>query len=89
MTMQDQVTAICKASHFLLRNIGSIRKCITYETVLIHAFVTSRIDFCNATLYGLPDGQHKRLQRMLHIVARILTLTPSSKNIELVLIDLH
>ena len=91
MTMRDQVTAICKAAHFHLRNIGSIRKCITYEACekLIHAFVTSRIDFCNATLYGLPDGQHKRLQRMLHIAARILTLTPSSNNIELVLIDLN
>ena len=91
MTMKDQVTAVCKSSHFHLRNIGRIRKCITYEACekLIHAFVTSRLDCCNATLYGLPDIQYNRLQRVLHIAARILTLIPPSRHITPILKKLH
>ena len=91
MTMSAQVTAICRAAHFHLRNIGRIRKCITYEACdkLIHAFVTSRLDCCNSTLYGLPDSQLNRLQRMMHIAARILTLTPPSNHITPILKQLH
>ena len=91
MTMRDQVTALCKAAHFHLRNIGRIRKSITHEACekLIHAFITSRLDCCNATLYGLPDVQSNRLQKMFNIAARILTLTPAGNDIEPVLITLH
>ena len=89
--MRDQVTALCKAAHFHLRNIGRIRKSITHEACekLIHAFITSRLDCCNATLYGLPNVQSNRLQKMFNIAARILTLTPAGNDIEPVLITLH
>ena len=91
MSMGEQVTAICKSTHYHLRNIGRIRKSISYDACekLIHALVTSRLDCGNATLYGLPDYQIYRLQRMLHIAARILTLTPPSNDITPLLIELH
>jgi hypothetical protein len=80
MTMGEQVTTICKSAHYHLRNIGRIRKARSFEACkkLIHAFVTSRLDCGNATLYGLPNYQNYRLQRMFNIAARILTLTPPS-----------
>ena len=89
MSMKNQVTSLCKAAHFHLRNIGRIRKSITYEACekLIHALITSRLDYCNATLYRVTDGQHQRLQKMFNIAARILTLTPPSEDIETVLLE--
>jgi len=91
LTMKNQVTTVCRSLHLHLRNIGSIRKCISHEACekLIHALVTSRLDNGNATLYGLPDTQLGRLQRMLHIAARILTLTPVYNHITPILIELH
>ncbi len=91
MTMGEQVTAICKSAHYHLRNIGRIRKSISFEACekLIHAFVTSRLDCGNATLYGLPIYQNYRLQRMFNIAARILTLTPPSNHITPILKELH
>ena len=67
MSMGEQITTICKAAHFHLRIIGRIRKFITFTACekLIHAFVTSRLECGNATLYGLPNYQNNRLQRML------------------------
>ena len=52
--MGDHVTAICRAAHFHLCDIGRIRKFITLGVCekLIHAFVTSRLDCGNATRYG-------------------------------------
>jgi len=91
LSMKQQISSICKVAHFHLRNIGSIRKFITREACeqLIHAFITSRLDYGNALLYGVPDSQLKRLQRIFHIAARIITLTPSSHHITPILESLH
>ena len=40
---------------------------------LIHAFITSRIDYCNSILYGMPDTILFDLQRIQNTAARILT----------------
>jgi hypothetical protein len=91
MSMGDQVTAVCKSAHYHLRNIGRIRKCITYDACekLVHALVTSRLDCGNALLYDLPEFQNYRLQKILHIAARILTLTPLSHHITPIMKELH
>ena len=42
---------------------------------LVQAFVISRIDYCNAILYGLPAIHVNRLQRVQNAAARLLTNT--------------
>lgn len=56
LSMLPHVTAVCKSSFFHLRNIFKIRKFLSYDTckILIHALITSRIDYCNSLLYGQP-----------------------------------
>ena len=39
----------------------------------MHAFVTTRLDYLNSLLYGMPDYIIKRLQRLLNAAARIIT----------------
>ena len=88
MSMKDQVTSLCMAVHFLLRNIGSIRKSITYEACdrMTHVLITSQLDYCNATLYGIPEAQSQFLQKMFNITARTLTSTPPSTDTTTVLL---
>ena len=52
-TMNAQVTKTYKAGFFYLHNICRIRKFLTQEIreKLIHAFVTSRLGYCNSLLY--------------------------------------
>ena len=47
------------SSHYHLRNIGKIGKHLDESSTetLIHAFVTSELDYCNALLNGLPKYQ--------------------------------
>ena len=59
MTFYAHVSSICRSSFYHLRNLSRIRKYLTKESaaVVVHAFVTSKIDYClycNALLYGLP-----------------------------------
>jgi len=40
---------------------------------LVHAFITSRVDYCNALLHGVAGGVIRRLQSVLHAAARLIT----------------
>ena len=46
--------------------------------VLVHAFVTSRIDHCSSLLDGLPLGVLGRLDRVLRSAARLPKFSPVS-----------
>ena len=42
------------------------------ETV-VHAIMVSRLDYCNALLYGVADGLMRRLQSVQNAAARLLS----------------
>ena len=56
---------------------------------LIHALITSRLDFCNSILYNLPNKQIERLQRIQNQAARMLKRIPRRNHITPVLRELH
>ena len=74
-----------------LVNISKIRKYLTEGTteILVHAFVSSKLDYCNSLLYGLPKHMISSLQSVQNTAARIVTLTKKFDHITPVLIQLH
>ena len=49
----------------------------------------SRLDYCNAILYGLPDAQLQKLQLVQNSAARLVTGTRRREHITPVLFALH
>ena len=49
-----------------LYNLRRIQKYLDQTNVetLVHAFISSKIDYCNGLFYGLPDTQVMKLQRI-------------------------
>ena len=72
------------------RNNGKIRNYLDQPNAekLVHAFVTSKLDFCNSLLYGLSKKQLEKLQRILNAAARIKK-TQKFQHISPVLRNLH
>jgi hypothetical protein len=91
LNMSNHVTSICKSASFQLYKIRKIRNYLSQEAAaqLIHAFVTSRLDYCNSLLSGIPATSIFRLQRIQNIAARILTRTKKFDHITPVLKSLH
>ena len=89
--MKVQIKSVVKSCHHQLRNIGNIRKYLSTEaaTNLIHAFISSRLDYSNSLLTGLPDSEIKKLQKVQNNAARILTRTKKYDHITPVLKNLH
>ena len=56
MSFKSHITDVCKSSFHHLVNISRIRKYLTRKAteMVAHAFVTSKLDYCNSLLYGLP-----------------------------------
>ena len=54
-----------------------------------HAFISSRLDYCNSLLYDIGDGLVKKLQAVQNSAARVVTGTRKYDHITPVLRDLH
>ena len=91
LSMVSHVNAVCKSAYFHLHKISKIRKFLTPETTktIIHAFVTSKIDYCNSLLFGLPNVLLQRLQRVLNCAARVVYQSNKYDHITPLLMELH
>ena len=81
----------CGVAFYHLHNIKRIRKYLSRESteMLVHAFITSRVDYCNSLLYGLPNYQLNKLQRVLNASARLVCNAPRFCHISPLLRALH
>ena len=91
LSMSTHINKLCSAAFYHLRNIKRIRKYLSREsaTILVHAFISSRLDYCNSLLYGLPTYQLNKLQRVQNAAARIIRRLPKFCHITPVLRELH
>ena len=89
LSLNNQISANVKSCFFQLRQLKHVRKSLTRENVktLLHAFVTSRIDYCNALLVGLPQYQLNRLQSVLNAAARLYSNTSKYSHVSSILRD--
>ena len=83
------VSRLCQVCYFHLRRLRTVRRSLTKESLLtlVHAFVTSRIDHCNAVLYGSSVYLLDRLQSVLNSAVRLILNAPKFSRISSTILD--
>uniref|UniRef100_A0AAQ4QM23 Reverse transcriptase domain-containing protein n=1 Tax=Gasterosteus aculeatus aculeatus TaxID=481459 RepID=A0AAQ4QM23_GASAC len=91
MTFNTHIKKTSRTAYFHLRNISKIRNFLSQSDAekLVHAFVTSRLDYCNSLLSGCSCKSLKPLQLIQNAAARVLTRTKKRDHITPVLTSLH
>ena len=72
--LNKHITKICGSAFFYLSNIRHIRNYLSQTSTerLIHAFVSSCLDYCNRLLHDLPDFLLNKLQRVQNACAWLI-----------------
>ena len=86
-----QIGTIVKSSFFHLRQLAKVKPFLAqkhFETV-IHAFITSQLDYCNALYFGVSQSSLTRLQLVQNAAARLLTRAHKREHITPILASLH
>ena len=75
----------------IISKIGKIRRCLNRQSTerLIHAFVTSHVDYCNSLYSGLPNSTLAPLQHVQNTAARLVTKSRKHEHITPILNSLH
>ena len=57
LTFVPNVNNTCRAPSQSFHSIGRIRKCLSQADTerIVHAFILSKLDYCNSALYGIPQ----------------------------------
>jgi len=71
MSMSIHIGKIFSKAFYGLYKIRQLRKFLNPESTktLVHAFVTSHLDYCNSLFFGVPKYQIDRLQKVLNAAA--------------------
>ena len=74
---RTHISKLCSSAFFHLHNISRICKFLSPEEIktLVRSFITSRVDYCNSLLYGLPASQLNKVWCDLNTAARLTCCT--------------
>jgi len=93
LTLSAHVAALCRSGHYQLRQLRPVVRSMTAEAArtVAAAFISisSRLDYCNALLHGLPNTLLRKLQSVQNETARLITGTRRCDHITPVLRELH
>ena len=90
MSMQQYISSVCR-TYLELRRIASIRPYLTQSATaqLVSSAITSRLDYCNSILAGLPLKQISRLQSVQNNAAKLVLRKSNFDHVTPLLQELH
>ena len=74
LSMKQHVTKVAATCFFHLRRLRQIRRRVGADvtTQLVLVFITSRLDYCNSVLAGVPQSTLEPLQRVQNAGLRLI-----------------
>ncbi|XP_015755924.1 PREDICTED: uncharacterized protein LOC107335413 [Acropora digitifera] len=63
LTLRTHMNNICRSGSLSLHELSKIRKFLSQQDTerVIHAFISSKLDYCNGLLYGSPSSEIQKL----------------------------
>ena len=91
LVMDKHVKSVCRVCYMQLHRIGRIKKYLSTDALksLIHATITSRLDYANGLLYGINKCHLYRLQKVQNHCARIIAKSGRRSHMTPILKSLH
>jgi len=91
LSLKNHFNSVIKSCNFQLRKLSLIIKYLNKNvaTTLVHAFITSRVDYCNSLFVNLPNKDLARLQSVLNRAACLIYQLPPFTSISSYLFELH
>ena len=77
LNFNSHIKSMTSAVFYHLKNIARIKGIVSKPDLerLIHAFVSSKLDYCNGLLTGLSKRAIRQLQNIQNAAARVMTRT--------------
>ena len=91
MSFSSHITSVIAHGYQLLRNISGVRKFLSTNDIrsLINSLVVSKLDNCNALLYGISQYDLGRLQKFQNSCARLIYGKPKYEHVTDLFNELH
>ncbi len=80
--LDKQINSV-KSSFYQLRLLSKVKTFLSFNNFerLIHVFISSRLDYCNALYVGVNQASLSRLQLVQNAAARLLTRTRKQEHV--------
>ena len=91
LKMDQHVNSIVSHSYKLLGDVSRNRRLLSDQDTesLVHAIVSSRLDYCNSLFYGVNKSVINKLQKLQNAAARLISKRRKRQSVRDVLVTLH
>ena len=74
LSFENQIQKVTTASYISLRKISSVRNRLSKSNLetLVHAFISSQLDYCNVLYVNLPKKLLNKLQKLQNAAIRVI-----------------
>ena len=91
ITFNTHINTISSSCYMFIRKLASIRKFLSQKDceTLVHSFISSRLDSCNALLFGISRANISKLQKVQNAAVRLILCKKRRESVREPLKDLH
>ena len=91
LSLKSHVKNTTKCCFYKLHNLFKIRRFLSEDAAktIVHTLMTSKLDYCNSVLNGLPNTTLEFLVRVQKAAARLISNKTKFQHISPVMKDLH
>ena len=91
MTLDNQVSEICRQCNFHIRALRHVRPTLSRNTAatLACSIVQSRLDYCNSVFYGMSESNVDKLQTIQNKLTRMVCGGSRLRSSKKMLMTLH